>query len=202
MKYFFFALILFGILVSNPANAQEVISSYTMAYFAETDQAEHTVSATKENNFYISMYSFDGKHKAVTLIVDEKDNSKFIDAINEAISTFAEWDSVAKANDVTDLNKEMKTSYKGKAAFLSGNKWQFDQVVSLSFVFKHIDGKAALLIRTGELTSGSNQYIDCDGGAFVFTSAQEAQDFINQISTSAVQKHFSKKDEKDSLFQD
>jgi D-ribose pyranose/furanose isomerase RbsD len=186
-------------------NAQDPISLFGMNYFDTSEQIDYETSAGEpdtdgEFSYYIDMYSTEDR--AVSLIVTSKNASKFISLLTQFKTKFINWDSTAVANNITDLNKTIKTEkLKLKSAFLYGD-WQFDYSVNLEATFKHINAKPVLIVRTGELQSSSNQFMKTDSGIWVFNSAEEIQTLIDTIDSVAVKNHFDKKNSKKDLFED
>jgi hypothetical protein len=182
--------------------SQEQVSSYDMSYF---DEVTYEVSATEDGDgfkYYIDMYSMD-RGSTVLMVDDESVMSTLIGNINDALDTYIKWDSVSVVNNVTDLNKEMSIkSGRYQVAFTYGSSWNFDYNVSLGFDFKHIDGNPHLIVRTGEVNSSSNQYIDSKGGVFVFNSADEIRGFIESLDYKHAETHFDNKKNTETLFED
>jgi len=188
------------------ALAQEKITTYEMSYFGDAGTT-YNVSATEPDNkgkfgYYISVYSFDGKRTPVTINVEQKQLDAFVASLQKAKETYLEWDSVAVANSVTDLDKPMKINLPNLMCAWHGAEWYFDYSTNLSFVFKHIEGKPVLIVRTGKLVSSSNRYIDSKGGAFVFTSVEEIDAFLATLDITLVTEHFITKNQKQKLFED
>ena len=183
--------------------SQEKVQTYQMTYF---DEVEFDISATMngdEVKHYISMYSMEGNHRPVVLMIGGGDELfDFFDNLKEARNTYAKWDSISVENGVVDLNKQMSIKSKRFQAAFMYSDWYFDYSVPLSYTFKHIDGTATLLIRTGELNTPSNQYIDSDGGIFVFSSLEEIDMFIEALQPSHVVEYFKNKANTDTLFED
>lgn len=199
-----FYLGLAGLIMSHLSSAQEKVNDYTMSYF---EVPSYDISATEEKgeiSYYVSMYSMEGKSSPVILMIDgDSELDDFVADLQTAANTYAKWDSVSVANSVTDLNKEMSVSTRGlKTAFLYGSSWNFDYSSPLSYTFKHLDEVPNLLIRTGELQSVSNEYIDSDGGIFVFSSIEEINEFIRALDPKYARDHFMEKASKDNLFDD
>lgn len=183
--------------------SQEKVSTYEMSYF---DEPSFEVSATENKDggykHFISMYSMD-RGMVVLMIDDESDMNTLLGNIRDARDTYTKWDSVSVANNVTDLNKEMSIkSGRYVAAFTYGSNWYFDYNVPLEFEFKHIDGSPVLIVRTGEIVSGSNQYIDSKGGVFVFNSTSEINGLIESLDYKHCVSYFNNKKNTETLFED
>ena len=186
------------------SNAQEKVNDYDMSYF---ETPTYDISATEDKgeiSYYINMYSTEGKSRPVVLMIDNaKDMENFVADVMKAKQTYLKWDSVSVANSVTDLEKRMSVSTSGlQTAFYFGSSWNFDYSNQLTFDFKHIDKTPTLIIRTGELQSSSNQFIDSDGGIFAFSSAEEIDAFISALEPRHAEDYFAKKKNKENLFED
>ena len=107
-------------------------------------------------------------------------------------------------NNVTDLDKEMTVSRHPVWSRLHyGSSWNFDYSTTLTYNFKHVSDSPRLIIRTGKLQSGSNQYIDSDGSVFVFfATLEEIDDFVSALDLRHAKKYFSNKANKEDLFED
>jgi len=196
---------MFMVAFSTITMGQEKINTYTMTFFDTSPTFD--VSATQDNGnyeYFVSMFSMEGERSPVVLMIEKPEEMQsFVDNLSDALSTYMEWDSISKANNVTDLNKAMSIkSERFKAAFHYGSNWNFDYAVRLSYTFKHVDGQPVLIIRTGELNSSSNQYIDSDGGVFVFSSEDEIEEFIESLDRKHAVEYFNQKQNKESLFED
>lgn len=184
--------------------AQEKVNDFEMSYF---EKPSFDISATEDKgeiSYYISMYSMEGERSPVVLMIDnESELDNFITDVQTAAQTYAKWDSVSVVNNVMDLDKEMTVSSPGmESAFHYGSSWNFDYSTTLTYNFKHVSDSPRLIIRTGKLQSGSNQYIDSDGGVFVFSSLEEIDDFVSALELQHAKKYFSNKANKEDLFED
>jgi hypothetical protein len=81
-------------------------------------------------------------------------------------------------------------------AYFSYGDWQFDYSVSLEFNFRVIQSgnvtRRLLVIRTGELKSSTNQFMEVDGYAIVFSSPSEIDTFLDLISQGKVKEFMAK----------
>ena len=73
---------------------------------------------------------------------------------------------------------------------------QFDYVVGLEFEFLVVasDGitKRLLIVRTGKVTSSTNQYMEVDGYAIVFTDPKEIDEFLSLTSPEKIREFLAK----------
>ena len=93
----------------------------------------------------------------------------------------------------------LKTKVSGY--FLYGSKWNFQFTINLTFDFKIINGKNLLIVRTGKMTSSSNQFMTHDGLVFVFSNTEEITDFLDLISKDKITEFINKPKATD-LFKD
>lgn len=183
--------------------SQEKINEFQMSYF--DDNPVYDISAVKNGDtydYYLSMFSFEGERSPVVLVVKGQNNKQnLINSITEARDLYDKWNNISLENNVVDLNREMNIKTKGcDAAFLYGRDWRIDFSVLITYVFKHVDGKAKLIVKTGGLQASSNQYIDSDGGAFVFSSVEEINNFIELLDDSYAKTYFDEKEKTNDLF--
>lgn len=176
-----------------------------MSYFGEEGGSEFDINATEEREgikYFVNMYPLEGQSRQVLIMVEPGQMEDFLSDLQEAANTFSRWDSISKANDVVDLEKTMSTSTKKLDVAFQYGDWNFDFNVTLKYRFKHIKEEPTLIIGTGELQSSSNQYIENDGGMFVFTSRREIDDFIEGLHPSLARAFFDSKGKKEDLFDD
>jgi hypothetical protein len=81
-------------------------------------------------------------------------------------------------------------------AYFSYGDWQFDYIVGLQFEFLVITSegitKRLLIVRTGKLTSSTNQYMEVDGYAMVFTEPKEIDEFLSLTSPEKIREFLAK----------
>lgn len=199
-------LLLF-ILISLSVNAftQKKYSTYTNSF--TTEQYSISVSAKDTNDYslYIDCYSIDKVVDKGGILLNKKQVETFQTALTGAKAKFEEWVKTAKENNVEALSKPMTFNSKGDGYFMYGNDWNFQFGVNLTFGFKVVKvGETVshlMIVKTGELQSSSNQFIKADGFYIIFSSTEEIDYFISQISEVKV-KEFIKKPKAEDLFKD
>ena len=188
-------------LITMVSFGQEKYTTYDNLYGEKT----YEVSISQEDNgkytLYVDMMSMDNLLESGGVMITEKEHSQFLSTLNEAKVKYTEWVNTAKENNVTDLSKSMSYKVKVGGFFQYGSKWNFQYVVNLTFDFRIVNGKNLLIVRTGELTSSSNQYMTHDGFVFVFQNEKEIEEFINILSTEKVVEYMNKPKSTD-LFKD
>lgn len=184
---------------------QEKFTTYKGTYVETPYNIDISVKDYPKFTLYIDALSLDDLHDKGGFMVDDDKHQAFIDALNQAKSKYEEWYTVAKENNVTELIKPMKIDLRTAAYFMYGNKWQFDYGVFPTFYFKIVKNerglKHLLIVRSEELTSSSNEFMEVDGFAFIFSSADEIDDFISKISQEKIDE-FVNKPKADDLFKD
>jgi hypothetical protein len=157
------------------------------------------IQVTEEGKIYVTMVSLDKTSKSAGMILTSKKAEDLIVELTAARDKFIEWKAVAIKNGVTDVEKPMDLSLSCSGFFTYG-KWQFDFSVKPELTFRVMDlgagVKQLLILKTGQMTSSSNQFMETTGGVIVFKDAEQINDFISKIKTESVQKFLAKpKDE-------
>jgi len=166
--------------------AQEKFATYDNTYINKTYDISINVENDDKFTLYINAMSVDEIHETGGFMINEKEYQKFIDALQSASLKYQEWDSIARLNNVVELNKKM-TDIKCKAGgyFLYYDEWKFQFFLIPTFSFLILESnneiKRLLIVGSGQMTASSNQYMDVDGVMLVFSSIVEIQDFINLI---------------------
>ena len=192
MKKLIFAFI--AICMTSQVFAQDKFTSYFQKY-NDKDYAIQVSKSGESYKLWIDAMSLDAQNNSGGIMLDEKQHAKFIEALSNARDKYAEWDSVALKNNVTEANKMMEIVSRTNAYFSYGD-WQFDYSVSLEFNFRVIQSgnvtRRLLVIRTGELKSSTNQFMEVDGYAIVFSSPSEIDTFLDLISQGKVKEFMAK----------
>lgn len=184
-------------------NAQEKFTTYDNTYIGKPFEIDISIQENNQFNLYIYALSLDAIHETGGFLVSDKNYLGFINALTAAKSKYVEWIQTAKANNVTELDKLIPASCRLAGYFMYGNDWQFQFLVNPTFNFKIIERNGSieylLLVRTGELESSSNQFMDVDGFVLAFTSEKEIQTFLDSISMDKI-KEFMNKPKVEDLF--
>lgn len=182
--------------------AQEDYITYTKSYAGmETYEVSITYKENAKYTLYVDMMSMDKSFKNGGVMIDEKEHELFLSTLKEAKDKYTEWVTIAKENNVNDLSKSMTYKVKVGGFFQYGSKWNFQFFVNLNFDFKVVDDKNLLIVRTGELTSSSNQFMTHDGFVFIFQNEKEIDNFIDILSIDKV-KEFINKPKSTDLFKE
>jgi hypothetical protein len=171
---------------------QEKYTSYDNVYSGSKYDVQISVKDSTKYTLYVDMMSLDKLSKSGGVMIDEKAHEKFTTTLLEAQVKYEEWVKIANDNNVTEFNKTMSLKTKVGGYFLYGSKWNFQFVVNLTFDFKIIDGKNLLIVRTGKMTSSSNQFMTHDGFVFVFSSTEEITEFLDVLSKDKITEFITK----------
>lgn len=189
------------LLLSIGTKAQETFTTYSSEYFNKKYNID--ISSTKKkdvNRFWIDCASADNTSKEVNFLLYSSDIPSFLTFVDSLRNTYVKWVKTAMENNVKDLTKDLKFSFsKGTAAFSYGD-WQFDNNVKLTARFKVIDEKHLLIVESGELQSGSNQFMKSKGLYIVFSSKQEFDQFLKSFDLVKAAAFINGKNNKEDLF--
>lgn len=198
-------LLLNLILLTISVDAQDKFTTYENVYAKETFDIQITLKDNSMFTLYINALSLDKLRDKGGFMVDNSQYNAFIDALNQAKLKYNEWVETAKKNNISELDKEMKIKNKVSAFFLYGNDWHFQLTVDLRFDFKILESageiKYLLIVRSGELKSANNRFINVDGVVLVFSSESEIEDFLEGISEEKINT-FRTKPKAEDLFKD
>lgn len=172
--------------------SQEKYTSYDNVYSGSKYDVQISSKDSTSYKLYVDMMSLDKLSKSGGVMLDENAHEKFISTLLEAQIKYEEWIKTANDNNVTELDKTMTLRTKVSGYFLYGSKWNFQFVVNLTFDFKIIDGKSLLIVRTGKMTSSSNQFMTNDGFVFVFSSTEEITEFLDVLSKDKITEFITK----------
>jgi hypothetical protein len=172
--------------------SQEKYTSYDNLYSGSKYDVQISSKDSTSYKLYVDMMSLDKLSKSGGVMLDENAHEKFISTLLEAQIKYEEWIKTANVNNVTELDKTMTLRTKVSGYFLYGSKWNFQFVVNLTFDFKIIDGKSLLIVRTGKMTSSSNQFMTNDGFVFVFSSTEEITEFLDVLSKDKITEFITK----------
>lgn len=147
------------------------------------------------------MYSLDSSSPKGGILVKAKELDDFKTRIDSARAKYARWSTVAKENNVTEMDKPIVQLVLIKSYFMYGGKWHFQEYTTLTLRYKILSpDKHALIVNTGELTASDNRYMDMDGLCLVFTSSQEVSAFLLALDPQKVVEHYEQKKKQGELF--
>ena len=182
------------------ASSQEKISTYKSGYFEKVYNVEVGKLDKKGGFTYYVEAAPQDDTKNIAIMLESSDQSKFISDLNEAKSVYEKWVNTAKANDVSELNKDIPVKFSRVGAAFTYGEWKFDYYVTIRPRFKIVKGKHLLIIESDELVASSNQFMKSEGFLLVFESSSEIEDFIKAIDLTKAQEFLKKKSSKEDLF--
>jgi len=179
---------------------QEKFSTYENNYIFKTYNIRISTEENEKFRLWIDAMSFDKLHDKGGISIDSSKYKAFIESVNQAKVKYVEWIKTAKDNNVKEVAKPMDISCSVDAYFYYGDvQFQFND--PLDFEFKIISikdiTKYLLTINTGELQSSNNQFMKVDGLALVFTSVNDIDKFLDNISFQKINNYLTKPKAKD-----
>lgn len=194
MRKILVSSLLFAIVIGLPGllQAQSKLSSYHNSYFDKT----YDVLIDKDEAIYIGCTPDHAKE--LHIVVDKKQYEDFVKFIENVKQKYTEWDSVAKANGVTDLKKEMGFySPKFSVAWKSSQWWwSFGHKVGVRFLI--IEGKS-VAVMSKKVKSSRNEYID-ETFYLTFASSEDFDELLSAINIEEGKKLLEKKSNQEDLF--
>ncbi len=194
MRRTFVSSLLFTIVMGMPIllQAQTKLSSYHNSYFDKT----YVVLIDEDEAIYIGCTP--DRAKELHIVVDKKQYVDFVEFIKNVRQKYAEWDSVAKANEVTDLKKDMGFySPKFSVAWKTSQWWwSFGHKVSVRFLI--IEGKS-VAVMSKKVKSSRNEYID-ETFYLTFASLEDFDELLSAINIEEGKKLLEKKSNQEDLF--
>ena len=184
-------------------NAQEKFSSYDCISLKKVYDIQ--ISLSNNNvSLWIDGASLDNAVTSAGVKIEENQLINFLANLNEAKAKYVEWVKKAKENNVTELSKNIELTSKSQrmTAYFKYGDWQFDHNLKFTYEFRIIDGnniEYLLILRSGELVSSTNQYINCKDFAIIFSTQDDILDFMNKISINNITE-YKNKPKKDDLF--
>jgi hypothetical protein len=188
-------IVILGLIVTHTGHAQEKFTTYDNTYEGKSYNIQ-IHGAPDKFTLYIDAMAMDRIHDDGGFYIDMKNYQTFINSLAEAKEKYNEWVTTAKQNNVKEVSKEMTIKSKAGGFFLYGSDWQFQFLIKPEFGFrvfeKDNEVKYLLIVRTGDMQSSSNQYMEVDGFALVFTSPDEITSFLDSISMQKIRAYFTK----------
>lgn len=193
MKKVFFALL--ALCISTSVFAQTKFTTYSHPYDGKDYSVQVSTDKSGSYKLWIDAMSLEGERHPGGLMLTEKQHPLFVESLGQAKAKYQEWYDLAVKNNVTDVRKQMEITTRTGAYFSYGD-WQFDYIVGLQFEFLVITSegitKRLLIVRTGKLTSSTNQYMEVDGYAMVFTEPKEIEEFLSLTSPEKIREFLAK----------
>ena len=187
------------LMLGTSAYAQEAYTDYTCGY----SDKKYDIQIGKDGKLYIDVMSFDATATKAGLMLDRKREPDFSSCLDTAFKKYTEWKDIAVKNNVKELTKGIPCSCRLEGYFKYGD-WQFDPYIAPTFEFTIIESQGKIwhlmIMRTGKMTSSSNQFMECDGAAIVFSTPEEFKDFMAKIKPANVDTFIANKPKTEELF--
>ncbi len=184
-------LLVFGIQMF--LSAQTKFSSYHNSYFDKT----YNVMIDSDERLYIGCESKDAKELYV--VIENKQYEDFVEFIKKIKHKYSEWDSIAKANKVMKLNKDMAIYSPQFSVSWKSSEWWWSFGHKEKVLFLILDGKSVAVI-SKMVASSENKYID-ETFYLTFASLEDFEELLSAINIDEGKKILEKKSNTESLFQ-
>ena len=180
-------------------NAQQTIDSYYTSYFGK----EKSIQASKNSNgIYNVWIDVAGEYDKddVSIGIEGEDIPAFINALHQIKQKYAEWDNVAKQNNVKKISKDFEITFPRVTVAWYGSKWffAFKHILSPRFMVLESTG-SSYIVFSDKVQASSNEYID-QKYYLVFSSVNEVNDLISKISPDSIKAKMEQKNSQADLF--
>lgn len=154
--------------------------------------------STKEAKYFISMHPSDVLIKDGGLLMPFDKAAELAETLKKAKAKYIEWVDVAKKNNVTDMNKEIKVEFpKTYGFFVYGDTWCVDYTPKPTAEFKIFKTESGvieylLIIRSGEMISNKNEFMKSKSLYTAFNSTAEIDAFISLLDPDSAKAYLEK----------
>lgn len=198
-----FAIPIFIVISPFISFGQKDYSEFTSTFFVKplTNKIKYTVEKGNLNEICIEFKSDRLIDDEIYLVVKNKQLNEFKQYIEFAKQKFIEWKESAIANNVKEINKEIKPPFKNTySAIFRGSELFYDGSVKLSAVFGLNAEKFYLIIFTDELVANTNRFITRKQAYLMFGNEQEIDDLLSKLNLSLFEEKIKIEKEKSDLF--
>ena len=150
-----------------------------------------------DERLYIGCESKDAKELYV--VIENKQYEDFVEFIKKIKHKYSEWDSIAKANKVMNLNKDMGIYSPQFSVSWKSSEWWWSFGHKEKVLFLILDGKSVAVI-SKMVASSENKYID-ETFYLTFASLEDFEELLSAFNIDKGKKILEKKSNTESLFQ-
>ena len=179
-----FAIFLCTFCIVNASFAEKNVGSYSLSYFNK----QYDIEASEIKNGKFSVYIQVNAERDITraMIEDKSDDlEEFVQFLLKMKEKYVEWSEVAKANNVTDMSKDMDFKSPSITICWSSSKWFFSFGHKLQPRFLILESGKMVASIYKKVTASSNQYID-EKIYWVFSDAKEIDDLVSQLDVEKI----------------
>lgn len=184
------------------ALSQQTYTSFTSGYGGSLKES-HDIQIGKEGKLYVDLISADRISKQAGIILSRKRIPGFITCLDSALKKYESWREIAIKNGIKEMSKGIPCDCRAEGYFTYGD-WQFDFSVFPTFEFKVLESEGKvfhlMIMRTGEMQSSTNQFMNHDGGLLIFENSEDFREFINLIKPETVDAFLAKQPKTEELF--
>ncbi len=180
-----FIVCLAAAVVSVSLMAQKAIGVYHSSYFNKDYEVSVSYSSSNEPSVYIQV-SGERTGTEVNMSVKGEQIAAFSEALTQVKEKYAEWQKVAKENNVTDMSKAFDIVFPRVTIAWYGSKWWFDFNHRLSPRFLVTKTGECVFVMTGKATASSNEYIT-EKYYFALAAESDFDELLKLISPSSIE---------------
>ena len=191
--------LILAVVVATVVQAQDKVGAYYNNYFDK----EYSVDAGFDSKGVLSVFfNVEGNsvNDEVDVNISGENISFFITSLQNAKQKYLEWISVAKANNVTKMSKDMDVSFPRVTIAWYGAKWWFAFRHKLQPRFMITESGKYLCVISDTVTASSNEYID-QKYYLVFQNEEDFDSLINAINPTVILEKLNNKQNVEDLFQ-
>ena len=184
--------------VANGSFATKVVATYSLSYF----EKQYDIEASEIKNGKFSVYiqvNADEMSTRAMINVESADLEEFVRFLLQMKVKYVEWSEVAKANNITDMSKEMDIKSPSTTICWQGSKWFFSFGHKLQPRFLILDSGKMVVSIYKKVTASSNQYID-EKIYWVFSDPKEIDELVYQLDAEKIKEKLLKEENASDLF--
>ena len=135
----------------------------------------------------------------IGIILNEDTRTEYLEFLTSSYAKFTEWSDVAKANNVTDMSKDIK-EFNVSGYFQYGG-WKFGISKHVSKFSIDADGSHMCYVYVGQFQASTNEYMESDATVYFLTQVliDELALHLNEVTIS---EFITKHNSTDDLFKD
>lgn len=185
--------------ITTTLTAQEDYKSY---YLKEHDKSFKVLISKKDSlTFYSYLKSEEVLWDKILIVIRNPELDEFVSFLKTGLLKFKEWDSIAKANKISNIRKDISEHKNNLVTAFYMGEWKYSNNSSLVIEYIRIENNSHLALKNNtKIQDISNEFINHKGYFSVFSSFDEFNNFIQIFNNEDALKHLNLIDKKESLF--
>lgn len=193
-----FLLIIASILFfSSPLMAQEELMKFKESTTSDSLSVSYTTEGEKKYRSWVSVSVYED----LILNLKKSDLQNVRVFLENSYSKYQEWLSIAEANNVDELNRDIGSINVGESLGFIMSGWNFafgESELKTKIILE--DDKNVFAVIVPSRSSSSNQYITSDTGVLFFTNESDFNSFLAVFDENEVRKRVDAFNDVQSLF--